>query len=48
MNEILKEYGGTVIASMATLAFLALIGNVIFAENGMLSALVSVWQNGGC
>ena len=48
MSEIIKEYGGMIIASIATITFFALVSGIIFSKNGLLCMMIAVWQNGGC
>lgn len=48
MSEILQEYGGMIIAAAGTFALLAVLGNCLFADDGLLGQLIVVWGNGGC
>lgn len=48
MSEIIKEYGGMIIASIVTITFFALVSGIIFSKNGLLCMMIAVWQNGGC
>lgn len=48
MSEIISEYGGMAIATIATICFLALIVALLFSPNGMMAELIFLWGNGGC
>ena len=48
MSEIIKEYGGMIIASITTIIFFALVSGIVFSKNGLLRMMIAVWQNGGC
>lgn len=48
MSEIIKEYGGMIIASTSTIVFFALVGGLIFSKNGLLCMMIAAWKNGGC
>lgn len=48
MSEIISEYGGMAIATIATVCFLALVGVLLFSPGGMMAELIFLWGNGGC
>lgn len=45
MKEVFRQYGGVLIAAVATSAFLVLMGNIVLAQGGMLAQLINIWGN---
>ncbi len=43
MKELIKEYGGMIIAVVSTTCFLFIMGNLFFAQNGALCRLILFW-----
>ena len=48
MNELLKEYGQSLIATLGTLGSFAIMRVLMFQENGLIPMLISLLGNGGC
>ena len=47
MSEIIREYGGFLLAAAGTFAILGILGETIFAQDGMLAELIRYWGIGG-
>ena len=47
MSEIIREYGGFLLAAAGTFAILAILGETIFSPDGMLAELIRHWESGG-
>lgn len=48
MSEVIEQYGGMILAAAGTFALLGVLGNCLFAGDGLLGQLIVVWGNGGC
>ena len=48
MGEVIKEYGGMLLAAVGTFLLLGILGYMFFAEDGLAAQMISAWENGGC
>lgn len=48
MTEVIREYGTAVLAALGTVLLLAVVGRILFSEQGMLVQMIAAWGNGGC
>ena len=47
MQQILREYGGAVLAAVGAFLIFAVLGGMILAKNGLLATMVLLWGIGG-
>ena len=48
MTEIIKQYGEMIIATIGTIVFFIVIGNLLLSKDGVLVNMILIWLNGGC
>lgn len=48
MTEVIKEYGGMVLAVMGGFFLFAILGSVFLSGDGLLARMIQIWGNGGC
>jgi hypothetical protein len=48
MAEVIREYGGAVLAAVGGLLLFGIIGALLLSPEGSLAQMIGLWGNGGC
>ena len=48
MVEVIREYGGLVLAAAGGFLFLGVVGQMLLSHQGIFMQMISAWGNGGC
>jgi hypothetical protein len=48
MAEIIREYGGAVLAATGGVLLFGTIGQLLVSQQGILMQMIQIWGNGGC
>jgi hypothetical protein len=48
MAEVIREYGGAVLAAVGGTLLFGTIGKLLLSNEGILMQMIGLWGNGGC
>jgi hypothetical protein len=48
MAEVIREYGGAVLAAVGGILLFGTIGTLLLSHEGILMQMIGLWGNGGC
>lgn len=48
MKEVIYEYGSAFLATGGAFLFLGIMGNILFAGDGLFMKMIQAWTYGGC